>query len=409
MLRKIWRLSVLLSVLALFPTLVANDILVAQTPDAVPSFRAEVIDSKVIIGYGTAIGDVDGDGKPDILLADKKQFVWYQNPSWKRHVLAENLTEKDNVCIAARDIDGDGKVEIAVGGQWNPGDTVNSGAVFYLVAPEDRTQPWRPIRLHHEPVVHRMRWVKLSRDQFVLVVAPLHGRGNKGAVGDGVKLLAYYPPENPAAERWGLETLDDQFHVTHNFDIGQWDVDSEAEEILYYGQEGAKLIARNGDRWKSGLLKNVQGGGEIRLGRDLQGSRFLATIEPFHGSTLAVYSARPDVAAAGEEQSIFQARAVLDDNFNQGHAVAVADLLGNGSQQIVAGWRNPNRDGQVGVKIYYRDGEAGAGWKSRFIDENGMACEDLRIGDLNGDGRPEIVAAGRSSHNLKIYWNEVKN
>ena len=118
------------------------------------NFQPETIDSQVIIGYGTAIGDVDGDGRQDILLADKKQFVWYRNPDWKRFVIAENLTERDNVCIAARDINGDGKVEIAVGGQWNPGDTENSGAVFYLMPGPNRNERWTPIRLHHEPVVH---------------------------------------------------------------------------------------------------------------------------------------------------------------------------------------------------------------------------------------------------------------
>ena len=75
----------------------------------VPKFEAQVIDDNISIGYGLAPGDVDGDGKPDILLADKKQFVWYRNGDWKRFVMIENLTEFDNVCIAARDIDGDGK------------------------------------------------------------------------------------------------------------------------------------------------------------------------------------------------------------------------------------------------------------------------------------------------------------
>jgi hypothetical protein len=79
-----------------------------------PKFEAQTIDSNISIGYGLALGDVDGDGKPDILLADKKQFVWYRNGDWKKFVMAENLTEHDNVCIAARDINGDGKVEVAV-------------------------------------------------------------------------------------------------------------------------------------------------------------------------------------------------------------------------------------------------------------------------------------------------------
>src|SRR6187401_3456412 len=145
---------------------------VSQAHAGEPVFRAQDVDTQIEIGYGLAIADVQGDGKPDILLADKKQFVWYEAPNWTKHILAENLTEKDNVCIAARDIDGDGKCEIAVGAEWNPGDTVNSGAVFYLVPPADRTQPWEPVKLHAEPTVHRMKWVRADEKNFVLVVAP---------------------------------------------------------------------------------------------------------------------------------------------------------------------------------------------------------------------------------------------
>src|SRR5690348_3122571 len=105
--------------------------------------RPQTIDAKITIGYGLAIADVDGDGKPDILLADAKQIVWYRNPTWEKFVMAENLTPKDNVCIAARDLDGGGKCEVAVGAEWNPNDTVNSGAVFLLEAPADRTQRWK--------------------------------------------------------------------------------------------------------------------------------------------------------------------------------------------------------------------------------------------------------------------------
>ena len=77
-----------------------------------PKFEHQEID-QIQIGYGLAIGDVDGDKKDDILLADKQQFVWYRNPgkrgeSWKRFVMVENLTARDNVCLAAHDIDGDG-------------------------------------------------------------------------------------------------------------------------------------------------------------------------------------------------------------------------------------------------------------------------------------------------------------
>ena len=41
-----------------------------------------------------------------------------------------------------------------------------------------------------------------------------------------------------------------------------------------------------------------------------------------------------------------------------------------------------------------------------MVDDGGMATEDLAVADLDGDGRPETVAAGRATGNVKIYWNE---
>ena len=116
-------------VIAILLAGVLSGVTVPTIEAQVPVFEAQTIDSRIAIGYGLAIGDVDGDRKPDILVADKKTIQWYHNPDWRKHVIAENLTEKDNVCIAAADIDGDGRCEVAVGAGWNPGDTVNSGAV----------------------------------------------------------------------------------------------------------------------------------------------------------------------------------------------------------------------------------------------------------------------------------------
>jgi hypothetical protein len=46
----------------------------ADVPE--PKFRAVTVDDKIQIGYGVTTADVDGDGKLDIVLADKTQFVW---------------------------------------------------------------------------------------------------------------------------------------------------------------------------------------------------------------------------------------------------------------------------------------------------------------------------------------------
>ncbi len=370
---------------------------------SLPQFKGEVVDSNIKIGYGTAIGDVDGDGKLDIVVADKKEFAWYKNPSWKRFLIAENLTPLDNVCVAARDIDGDGKIEIAVGGQWNPGDTLNSGAVFYLVAPKDRRQQWQAIRLAHEPTVHRMRWVKISAKEYTLVVAPLHGRGNRGGQGAAVKLLAYAKPAT-VTDPWKTTVVDESLHVTHNLDPCQWDPSTESEELLFVGKEGALVLSYLTGKWKRRKLDRVKGGGEIRMGLHSASEPFIATIEPLHGNSLVYYRSGYDRSRAGDVASI-TARIVLDDKLNAGHAIATGDFFGNGQQQIVAGWRSPNSSKKVGVKLYYPTNKTATSWDSLTIDENGMATEDLRAADLDGDGRLDIVAAGRSTNNLKIYWN----
>jgi hypothetical protein len=373
--------------------------------DAWPSFESQTLDDKVQIGYGVAQGDVDGDGRSDILLADKTQFVWYRNPDWTRFVIAENLTPNDNVCLAARDLDGDGKVEVAVGANWNPSDTVDSGSVHYLIAGADRTQRWTPVTLPHEPTVHRMHWVQLAEKRFALVVAPLHGRGNRNGEGDGVRLLAYTMPEDPRGE-WTTQVVDDSLHMTHNLDVAQWDPSTAAEELLYIGKEGGLLLAWHDGRWQRRVFDRMQGGGEIRQVLLSERKPLIATIEPMHGDKLVLYASAYRRGGNGQDITALSQRIELDDNLNGGHAIACGDFTGGGGQQIVAGWRLPNRDAVVGVKLYRATDEAGGQWQSMWIDQGGMATEDLRVADLNGDGRLDIVAAGRATNNLKVYWNQ---
>jgi hypothetical protein len=98
-------------------------------------------------------------------------------------------------------------------------------------------------------------------------------------------------------------------------------------------------------------------------------------------------------------------RQVLTSSLKQGHALAIADLLGQGRDQIVVGWREENDAGEMGIMLFMATDQSMKNWESAWIDKNGMACEDLKVADLNQDGKMDIIAAGRSSHNLKVYWN----
>ncbi|MBR9999539.1 MAG: VCBS repeat-containing protein, partial [Cyclobacteriaceae bacterium] len=336
-----------------------------------PEFNRQVIDDKVRIGYGIETGDVDGDGLPDILVADKEQFAWYRNPDWKRYVMIEKLTEMDNVCLAARDINGDGMVEVAVGARWNPGETsdeTRSGSVHYLIRPDDPTKTWKPIQLHHEPTVHRMHWIRVG-NSYQLVVLPLHGRGNKDGTGAGVKILAYIMPDVPG-DPWSTILLDENMHLTHNFDVI---TQNGYEALLIGGKEGAMIIRNKNGKWlEPEWVFTDHGFGEIR-----QGKGFIAGIQPMHGHMLTVYSGKGD-------------RKILTGSMNQGHALAIADLSASGREQILAGWRENNGEDEMGIKLFIPGDQDWTRWESIWIDRNGIACEDLKVADLDMNGKNDI-------------------
>lgn len=374
--------------------------------DPAPSFQAQEIDASIGIGYGLAVADVDGDGRTDILLCDKDAIVWYQNPGWEKHTIVEKLTEKDHVCIAARDIDGDGKCEIAIGAQWNPADTVDSGAVFYLQPPADRRQRWTPVQLTHEPTTHRMKWVRNAAGRFDLIVVPLHGRGNKNGEGAGVRVLAYHKPAD-VTQPWNTTLVTDAMHMTHNLDIVPAGSPTEAEPILLCGKEGIMRLDPTDHGWNPRWISRhdqpqLQGAGEVRWGAFAGGQPYVATIEPMHGHQLALYTPPADGPKDGPWQ-----RRVLDDTMVDGHALACHDLLGLNNRQIVTGWRAHHKLGtRVGLKLFHTTKEDGSGWQQHLLDDNTMACEDAVGADLDGDRDVDIIAAGRATKNLKIYWNQ---
>ncbi|MDA0809319.1 MAG: VCBS repeat-containing protein [Planctomycetota bacterium] len=382
--------------LLMFVCLVSSPI--SELKSEVPAGKWRAVDiDEIKIGYGVQLTDVNGDGKPDIVLADQKTFQWYENPSWTKHIIAENLTERDNVCITARDIDGDGKCEIAVGGQWNYRESVKDGAVFYLIPPEDRTQLWTPVRLHNEPSTHRMHWVRGRENKYHLTVKPLRGRGSVDGDGAGLRVLEYFMPPNPKDE-WKFGVVCDFIHLSHNFHPVNWDDDPE-EELIIAGKEGVWHLDRQKDDWAATQLTK-DFAGEIRDGKLPNGKRFIATVEPKHGSVCAVYS---EPAKQGD---LWPPVKVLVDKLKDGHALACADFLGVGSDQIVVGWRAMNDPGVPGIKLFTPIDKDATKWREDRLSSEEIAVEDIKVADLNGDGKVDIVAAARQTKNLVVFFNE---
>jgi hypothetical protein len=184
-------------------------------------------------------------------------------------------------------------------------------------------------------------------------------------------------------------------HATHNFAI------ADVGKLLVIGKEGLQevfLFPREGKlAVRAQRFDAIHGGGEICAGR-LKDAKLLATVEPMHGNQLVAYVSNTFPCAPGVPDRI-----VLTDHLAEGHALACGDLLGIGSDQIIVGWRG----GKGGVRLWSAGTTWGTKWRESVIDDGGMACEDLKLVDLDADGELDIIASGRSTHNVKIYWNQT--
>ena len=123
----------LLGVLLSFPAAHAQEF---------PGFKLQEIETGLGVGYAVVLVDVNDDGKKDIVVVDTDKVVWYENPTWKKRIIIEGGTKKDNVCIDAYDIDGDGLIDFALGADWKPFNTKTGGTLQWLKRGKTLDEPW---------------------------------------------------------------------------------------------------------------------------------------------------------------------------------------------------------------------------------------------------------------------------
>jgi len=385
-----------------------------------PKFKSQEIATDLTVGYAVTVADINEDGKPDIVVVDSERVVWYENPTWKVHtIISKGKTKKDNVCIAVHDIDGDGHLDIVLGADWKPFNTKEGGTLQWLKRGKTLDEEWTVYPIAEEPTVHRVRMAEIDGKPHI-VLAPLMGRDSsaKGNWMDGrpVRLLAYPIPKDPVKGPWVPKVLSEELHVMHNFSplpLQQ----RRGQFILTASFEGVSMVTPGVGDWSTVRIgggdqtnpKGSRGSSEIK-GGNLKGEwSYIATIEPWHGNQVVTYVRPSGEVIPGQTWE----RQVIDDHLRWGHAVWCADLDGDKDDELIIGVRdNPAKTDafkeKCGVRIYKATDGVGKKWARNIIEDGGVAVEDLTVADLNGDGKPDIIAVGRGTHNARIYWNQGK-
>lgn len=365
----------------------------AAAPAAPPAhFVEHTIATDLKGGYQVIAADLNRDGKPDLiaLASGMKELVWFENPGWQRHVLATGQNRMIN--CAAIDVDGDGIPEIVLASEFANEAKNSIGLVSVLRHGDDPLQPWTVTEIDRLTTSHRLRIANTAAGR-IIVNAPLTGsRAAAPHYRDQTPLVFYKPGE------WKRQPISDaNSGVVHGIYIVDWDGDGR-DEILTASFTGIHLfkMAKDGKWTRTEIAKGDRapwpksGASDIAVGR-LGNSRFLASIEPWHGNQVVLYRQK---GKAWERQ-------VIDTALVDGHTIVAADLDGNRRDVIVAGYRGQGRS----VNLYRAENREGTRWSKHVLDNGGMAAAACTATDLNGDGRVDMACIGSATTNLKWYEN----
>jgi hypothetical protein len=389
-----------------------------------PDFKVQEIDKTLKVGYGVRVADVNGDQLPDIVVADSARVIWFDNAGgWKLHTVIDNAkagVKVDNVCLDLRDLDHDGKLDIALGADWQPNNTKSGGSLQWLRQGKTPDE-WTVHAIADSiPTLHRIHFDDVDGDgKDELLVGALKGKNSTDAANFmdvPVQLLAYKVPADPTGKWDASRVLTDKVHVMHNFRMVKLGAMQMILTASYEGVGALKPAADASGPWEWTHIgagnqenpKGARGSSEVKPGF-LQGQpAFFTAIEPLHGHELVMYRFRSVEVKEGEAPppQPLADRLVIDDTLKAGHALWCADLDGDGLDEIIAGYREPGKGAGPGINVYKGTlADGSMTWEKHVLDDKGIACEDLACADLDGDGKTDIVAVGRATGNVRIYWN----
>ncbi len=327
-------------------------------------------------GYQVVAADLNRDRRPDLIALGSQmpELVWFENPTWERHVITTGAPRMINADAA--DTDGDGIPEIALAYEFSTSPGKSLGKIAILQHAGDPRQPWTLREIDALPASHRIRWADIDGSgRKVLVNAPILNSKASGFP-DPERLptpLVFY-----RAPGWTRETITlENQGVVHGLLI--WDFDGDGrEEVTTGGRLGVHRHGYGPDgRWTRTSLAEGEpapypDGGASDLGAGRLGSeQFFAAIEPFHGNKVVVYRQRG--------QGGWQ-RQVIDTEVANGHSMTVGDLDGDGNAEIVAGGTRGRS-----VYLYRMAGAEGERWERTVLDAD-LAPNGCAMADIDGDG-----------------------
>ncbi|KAI1389698.1 uncharacterized protein F4822DRAFT_442905 [Hypoxylon trugodes] len=363
---------------------------------------------------------------------------------WKVYDIGEFDTPVASIAV---DITGNGLLDVVVCHDFGPtmlDCNMDGGWISWLENPGRKALSdgyWVHRIIGRWPAMHRIKAGYFTQSSILEIIgAPvLHGKHDKVTP---VPILCFRAPEKPKeATEWQSHIADNEhFTVVHEITPKKLNGPDGLDSLLVASREGVNWLYFEDGKWthKSIGLGEERtpeqsatsetpgtgdnwGSGNVDIGRvDDDSFAYIATIDPFHGPTVSVYTKVNE----GSEKFTWK-RHVLDvyGTPNQrmkygdgpGHFVVCGDFDGDGDDEFLVSHMGPldrdeNEDAippapgynpNKGI-MYYKAIDLSNGvfakWK---IDINSSAR--VALGDFNGKKKLDIASIG---YNVKQYYEE---
>lgn len=382
---------------------------------AKPITWKRIVIDRGIRSEGVAIADVNKDGKVDILAGD----VWYEAPNWIMHPIRTTINSyADGAANYTRsfacwpeDLNQDGYPDVIVI-NW-PGDTCH-----WYENPKGQGVPWKEHKIWHSACNETPLYLDLlGKGQRVLVM------GTQPAGKEQEGQMAYFTPNaKDPMQPWIMHPISEPSEAgkeipgTRRFShgLGAGDVNGDGRlDVICKAGWWEQPAEEDGKPWKFHPAPLGDDCADMfAFDIDGDGKNDIVSSSA-HRFGIWAFLQRP---GKGEDPT-FVKQDLFPRLVSQTHALHHVDINGDGLKDLVTGkrwWAHGPRgddDPNAAPKLYWFEAKKASdgtiSFTPREIDSESGIGTQFTVGDLNGDGLPDVVTANKRGVHAFVQVREA--